>query len=100
MKTFLDLLATKQHLEIQVNGVKSLKDLLDNLEFRVADQVQVDGIEVLPKYHYLSKDGVLSIPGPFYGWLHTASDQGWLLKPIKDELPIPHVTNETTSTNH
>jgi hypothetical protein len=96
MKTFLDLLATKQQLEIQVNGVKSSKDLLDDLEFRVDDQVQVDGIEVLPKYHYLSKDGVLGIPGPFYGWLHTASGQGWLLKPIKDELPNRHVPNETT----
>ena len=96
MKTFLDLLATKQQLEIQVNGEGSTKNLLDDLKFDVNDSVEIDGIEVLPKYHYLGKDGVLSIPGPFYGWLHTASGQGWLLKPIKDELPIHHVPNETT----
>lgn len=81
MKNFLDLLATELILEVTVNGQTSRAGLHDNLKFQANDTVTVDGIEILPRYHYLAQDGVLTITGPFYGWLHSASNQGWLLEP-------------------
>lgn len=81
MKTFLDLLATEPKLNITVNGQNSVAALHDDLVFQANDFVQIDGVEVLPKYQYLAQNGALTINGPFYGWLHLASSQGWLLKP-------------------
>ena len=81
MKTFLDLLATDYQLEISVNGRSFSAGLYDDLQFVSTDTVSIDGLEVLPKYHYLAENGTLNIKGPFYNWLHTVSGQGWLLKP-------------------
>lgn len=81
MKNFSDLLATELSLEVMVNGQRARAGLHDNLKFQANDTVEIDGIEILPKYRYLAQDGVLSITGPFYGWLHSASGQGWLLEP-------------------
>lgn len=81
MKNFSELLATDLKLTIEINGSVSVCDLHEPLCFRIDDHVLVDGIEVLPKYHYLGVNGTLAITVPFYQWLHHASDQGWLLLP-------------------
>jgi len=81
MKNFLDLLATEQHLDVVINGVASLAGLHDHLTFDQDDVVTVDGIEVLPRYRYLSVDNALQISEPFYCWYHRVSGQGWLLQP-------------------
>lgn len=81
MKTFSDLLATDYQLEVSVNGHSFSAGLHDDLQFVSTDTVIIDGVEVLPKYHYLAENGLLTINGPFYNWLHTVSGQGWLLRP-------------------
>ena len=81
MKNFSDLLATKLELCVVVNSQESSAGLLDLLTFDANDTVVIDGVEVLPKYNYLSCDGVLAIPEPFYCWYHRISGQGWLLEP-------------------
>ena len=81
MKNFLDLLATKQHLDVVINGSTSVAGLHDHLTFSQHDVVTVDGIEVLPRYQYMASNGVLQIAQPFYCWYHTVSGQGWLLEP-------------------
>ena len=81
MKTFSDLLATDFMLDIVVNGVATTGGLHDDLKFDANDTVIIDGIEILPRYQYLSQNNILSIKGPFYSWLHEVSGQGWLLKP-------------------
>ena len=81
MKNFLDLLATDYQLEVSINGHSFSAGLYDDLQFVSTDTVSIDGVEVLPKYHYLAENETLNIKGPFYNWLHTVSGQGWLLKP-------------------
>lgn len=81
MKTFLDLLDTKHTLTVVVNGNQQYVDLHQHLQFNAIDSVVVDGVEVLPKYSYMARNGVLTIDEPFYIWLHKASAQGWLLRP-------------------
>jgi len=81
MKNFSELLATDFLLEIIINGQPSTANLKDTLVFRDTDTVSVDGIEILPKYSYLANNGVLTIPEPFYHWLHRVTGQGWLLMP-------------------
>jgi hypothetical protein len=81
MKNFSELLDTDLKLTIEINGRISVGDLHAPLCFNVGDHVMVDGIEVLPRYHYLGVNGTLQITVPFYQWLHHASDQGWLLRP-------------------
>ena len=81
MKNFLDLLATEHHLDLVINGCKSVAGLHDHLTFSQDDTVTIDGIDVLPKYQYMAADGVLQINQPFYCWYHTVSGQGWLLRP-------------------
>jgi hypothetical protein len=81
MKNFLELLATDLKLDVAVNGNRYKTGLHTSMTFDVNDLVFVDGIEVLPRYQYLAKDKVLQISQPFYQWHHTASQQGWLLKP-------------------
>ena len=81
MKTFSDLLATECKLDVVVNGIPSQVDLHSSLQFQCTDLVTVDGIEILPKYEYLSQNGVLDINEPFYQWLHRITGQGWLLVP-------------------
>lgn len=85
MKNFSDLLATKLELNVLVNGQEITAGLLDELTFNANDIVIIDGIEILPKYHCLSRNEVLTIPEPFYQWYHRISGQGWLL--------VPHSTN-------
>ena len=81
MKNFLDLLATEQHLDVVINGHASRAELHAPLTFEQHDVVTVDGIEVLPRYQHMAKNGVLHIDQPFYCWYHTVSGQGWLLQP-------------------
>lgn len=81
MKTFLDLLDTDLKLHICVNGDQYWADLHSPLEFNGTDCVTVDGIEILPCYRHLIVEGVLTIPEPFYQWLHRVTGQGWLLRP-------------------
>jgi len=81
MKNFSNLLATEQHLDVVINGVKRVAGLHEPLTFNQDDVVTVDGIDVLPQYQHLVIDGVLHIDQPFYCWYHTVSGQGWLLRP-------------------
>ena len=81
MKNFSDLLATELTLNVVVNGHATTVGLMEPMTFRGDAVVTVDGIEVLPKFWHLSKDGVLEIDEPFYRWYHRASHQGWLLTP-------------------
>jgi len=81
MKNFLNLLATEPHLTIVINGKEQQANLRDPLSFDADDSVTIDDIEVLPKYSYLANNGVLTIPEPFYHWLHRVTGQGWLLMP-------------------
>lgn len=81
MKNFLDLLGTELLLEIVVNGKQHTANIQDKLIFKETDSVVIDNIEILPKYCYLAVNGNLVIDIPFYQWYHTASLQGWLLKP-------------------
>ena len=82
MKNFLELLATDQTLSVVVDGKLSTKDLLAPLKFYADQHVVIDGLEVLPKFWHLSRDGLLSIDEPFYCWYHRATNQGWLLEPV------------------
>ena len=81
MKNFSELLATKLELCVDINGEVSSAGLLDPLTFNADSTVLVDGIEILPRYRYLSCNSVLTIPEPFYCWYHRISGQGWLLEP-------------------
>ena len=81
MKNFSELLATDFKLDVVVNGTVSAVELQDNLIFDANDTVIIDGVEILPRYHYLAIDGTLNINEPFYHWYHRISGQGWLLKP-------------------
>ena len=83
MKNFSELLATELHLDVVVNGVLLSHGVHDHLVFDVTDVVTVDGIKILPQYHYLAVDNKLTISEPFYCWYHRASAQGWLLEPKK-----------------
>jgi hypothetical protein len=83
MKNFSDLLATKAQLVVSVNGVEKLYNLYDTIVLDATQTVTINGYEILPKYHYLAQDGVLTIPAPFYSWYHIQSGQGWLLIPAK-----------------
>jgi hypothetical protein len=81
MKNFSELLATDLKLDVVVNGTATAVDLYDNLIFDTNDTVVIDGVEVLPQYHYLAANGTLTINEPFYQWYHRISAQGWLLTP-------------------
>jgi hypothetical protein len=81
MKNFLDLLATELHLDVVINGRKSVAGLHDHLTFLQDDVVTIDGIDILPWYRNMATEGVLQIDQPFYCWYHTVSGQGWLLRP-------------------
>jgi len=81
MKNFSELLATKLELTVSVNGVESVAELHSALKFSTTDTVLIDGVEILPKYSYMSNNGTLEINEPFYRWYHRVSGQGWLLEP-------------------
>jgi hypothetical protein len=81
MKNFSELLATDLKLTVVVNGQVVDANLHDPLIFNAEDTVTVDSIEILPQYHYLARNGTLTIAEPFYRWYHRVSDQGWLLTP-------------------
>ena len=81
MKNFSELLATELTLDVVVNGVKTQARLHDHMIFDTNDTVTIDGVEVLPRYRYLTVNGKLTIAEPFYNWYHRVSAQGWLLIP-------------------
>lgn len=81
MKNFSELLDTKLELDITVNGFHYSADLLAPLSFAEDGFVEIDGIEILPRYRHLAENGMLSFNEPFYCWLHRVSGQGWLLTP-------------------
>jgi len=81
MKNFLELLATEQFLDIEINGKTSSAGIRAELEFNINDTVVVDGYEILPRYKHLADGNILKINEPFYCWYHRASGQGWLLNP-------------------
>ena len=81
MNNFSELLATELKLNVVVNGKATDANLHDNLIFDAHDTVTVDGVEILPRYHYLISNGNLTITEPFYNWYHRVSGQGWLLTP-------------------
>ena len=83
MNNFSELLATELKLNVVVNGLATDANLHDNLIFDAYDTVTIDGIEVLPRYHYLINNGTLTIAEPFYNWYHRVSGQGWLLTPCQ-----------------
>lgn len=81
MKNFSDLLATDLKLDVVVNDQCYFANLTDKLIFKLGDYVTIDGIEILPKYNYLSKNEQIIIDVPFYQWYHHLTAQGWLLTP-------------------
>lgn len=81
MKNFLELLATELTLDVVVNNIEATANLHDHMIFDANDTVTIDGVEVLPRYHYLTVNGKLIIAEPFYNWYHRVSGQGWLLTP-------------------
>jgi hypothetical protein len=81
MKNFSELLATELRLNVIVNSKPAVFNLHDKLIFDANNTVTVDDIEILPKYHYLVNNGMLTISEPFYCWHHKVSGQGWLLTP-------------------
>jgi hypothetical protein len=83
MKNFLDLLDTELHLDVVTNGDRRCVGLHDELSFDANALVSIDGIEILPRYHYLAENSVLTIAEPFYCWYHRVSAQGWLLTPTQ-----------------
>jgi len=85
---------------IKLEVIMSDKKYNANLETAIIiKKLEIDGIEVIPKYNhlidyqndhnintktnYLGYNGTwtLDIDRPFYQWLHQASGQGWLLEP-------------------
>lgn len=83
MKNYSDLLATKSQLTILIDGIETQHGLFDTIALNSNKTASINGYEILPKYSYLAHDGILTIPAPFYTWLHEHSGQGWLLKPVK-----------------
>lgn len=83
MNNFSDLLATNSQLTVIVDGQTTYYDLFDTIVLDSNKSATINGYEILPKYHYLAQDNLLTIPGPFYSWLHEHSGQGWLLIPDK-----------------
>jgi hypothetical protein len=83
MKNFLDLLDTKLHLDVVINGDCRCVRLHDELLFDANASVSIDGIEILPRYQHLAENSVLTIAEPFYCWYHRVSGQGWLLTPTQ-----------------
>lgn len=81
MKNFSELLDTKLHLDVVINNAELSVGLNDHLVFKAADVVIIDGIEILPRYRYLTANDQLTIAEPFYCWYHRVSGQGWLLTP-------------------
>lgn len=81
MKNYSDLLAIKPELILYVDNVPLKKGIHDTIVLDSNKHTTINGIEILPKYQHLSQNGILTIPGPFYSWLHEVSGQGWLLKP-------------------
>jgi hypothetical protein len=81
MKNFSELLDTDLKLEVVVNNKLTVVDLHDFLMFNESDTVTIDGLEILPKYHYLVDNKILTIQEPFYQWYHRISGYGWLLTP-------------------
>ena len=86
MKTFSDLLATDAGLVVKIThptgmGEVLYLDLMDEIELKINTIVTINNYEILPKYQYLAREGVLIISTPFYSWLHEHSGQGWLLNP-------------------
>lgn len=82
MKNYLDLLAIKAKLIVIIDGTETLCELFDTIVLDSTKPTTINGYEILPKYQYLAQDGILTIPGPFYSWLHEHSGQGWLLQPL------------------
>ena len=81
MKNFSELLDTKLELEVTINGHKSIAALRQSMSFEESSRVEIDDIEILPRYRHLAVNGVLQIDEPFYCWLHRVTGQGWLLTP-------------------
>jgi hypothetical protein len=81
MKNFSELLATELKLNVIVNDTATTADLHDHMVYNMNDTVIIDGIEILPQYHYLAVNGTLTINEPFYNWYHRILGQGWLLTP-------------------
>jgi hypothetical protein len=82
MKNYLDLLAINANLIVITDGTETLYQLFDTIVLDSTKPTTINGYEILPKYQYLAHDGILTIPGPFYSWLHEHSGQGWLLRPL------------------
>jgi hypothetical protein len=82
MKNYSDLLATKAQLTILIDGIETTAGLFDTITLDSTQPTTINGYEILPKYCHLARDGILTIPGPFYSWLHEHSGQGWLLVPV------------------
>lgn len=81
MNNFSELLAIDLSLTVTVNGQTQVRPLLEPMEFKCTDIVEIDGIAVLPRYRHLAQHGKLVIDRPFYQWYHQVSGQGWLLQP-------------------
>jgi len=81
MNKFLELLDTDLKLTVVINNQEQMMDLHASLEFDADHVVTVDGIDVLPRYRYLSHNGVLTISESFYRWYHQVAGHGWLLTP-------------------
>lgn len=81
MKNFLKLLGTKPKLIVTVDNQITEYEIHHALSFDETSTVSVDGIEILPHYRHLARDGKLVIDEPFYCWYHRVTGKGWLLMP-------------------
>ena len=99
MKTFSELLDTKQIINVKVtyngNTIEESYDLMDPISIRikqeqdtVIDSIMIDDFELIPAYNHLLPNsspfvsaGIiweLRIEEPFYQWKHKVTHQGWL----------------------
>lgn len=64
--------------------VPILNNIVIDIQHGWIDAVLVDGIAVnyLLPVQKTSSYGIY-IPGPFYGWYHTVTGQGWILEPYR-----------------
>lgn len=88
---FQDRLDITLPLHSEIYFVVQLQEFNEGTSGIEIENFTVNGLEVLPKYqhyaepktNYIDKLGLwrLEIPHPFYAWHHSATGQGWLLKP-------------------
>lgn len=81
MKTFSELLATDFHLEIVIDGEKSIQPLLDPVDITIIGgykTVIIDDFEIKDWMGEIIDGGWKFHCDNFYQWKHKITNQGWL----------------------